>query len=144
MIETIILKSPIKINGELRKEFKYDLDELSIDDVCKAETLKTKLGSAAMTHPIFDYSMHVAIAMKAIQAVNSDISEEDLLRIKGSDIQKLAKAGLAFFAESEEQEEKNSDEQEEVMPDIQEEVSEKSSDSRSPNFLGNVKKVLSK
>ena len=144
MIETIILKTPIKINGELRKEFKYDLDELSIDDVCKAESLKSKLGSVALTHPIFDYSMHVAIAMKAIQAVNPEVSEEDLLRIKGTDIQKLAKAGLAFFGESEEQEEKSSEEQEEVMQATADEVSEKSLDSRSPNFLGNVKKALNK
>lgn len=145
-MDIIKLKTPIKVNGELRKEFNYDLDELSIEDVCRAEKLKTKLGSTAMTHPIFDYSMHVAIAMVAVTVANPEVSEEDLInQVKGaSDIQKFAKAGMGFFAESEEQEEKSSEKPAEDTQDIQEEAQVKSLDSQSLNFLGNVKKALNK
>lgn len=116
-IEKIILKHPLLVNGTDRKELTYDLEELTTVDVAKAEAAKNKLGTVASTHVLFDYSMHIEIAKQAILKLNPDISDEDLNRIKGRDLNKLAKAGISFFSESEEQEENTSEKPQEDTQD---------------------------
>ena len=56
--------------------------------------------------------------MQAVIAVNPHISEEDLQRLKGFDITKLANVGARFFIEPAEQVQVTSDEPQEDTQDI--------------------------
>ena len=109
-VQTIKLRNPLLVNGVDRKELTYDIEALTIDHITKAEAYKQRKGSISSTHAIFDYSLQYAIGMQAIMAVNSDISEEDLSRIKGFDVNKIAKVGIDFFKGSEEVSEGNTSE----------------------------------
>lgn len=101
MIKEIKLVKPILVNGAERDTFKYDLDELNISAITAAENLKGRLaGFEASTRISFaqtDFALHICIAIYAIIAVEKDVAEEDLLRIKGYDISQLALIGSHFF-----------------------------------------------
>lgn len=118
-IEKIKLRKPLLINGEYRKELTYDIEELSIEHITKAEGMKAKIGGkdivGSITIAQADYSLHLCIGMQAIIVVNPDISEEDLKRIKGHDLTKLATVGARFFIEPEEQKQAISEESQEDM-----------------------------
>ena len=120
-IEKITLRKPLLINGEYRKELTYDIDELDINRITKAEGLKAKIGGQDTVGTISiaqtDYALHICIGMHAIMAVNSDIEVEDLQRLKGYDLTKLAAIGQRFFIEPVEQEQATSSEQQEDTQD---------------------------
>ena len=116
-IEKITLNKPLLVNGVNLKELTYDIEELSINHITKAEGLKAKIGGkdivGSITIAQADYALHICIGMQAVIAVNPDISEEDLQRLKGHDITKLANVGARFFIAPEGQGEVTSNEQEE-------------------------------
>ena len=118
-IEKITLSKPLLINGENRKELTYDIEELSINHITKAEGLKAKIGGkdivGSITIAQADYALHICIGMYAVLAVNPDISEEDLQRLKGYDITKLANVGARFFIAPVEQEQVTLSEPQEDM-----------------------------
>ena len=118
-IERIKLPKPLLVNGEYLKELTYDIEELSINHITKAEGLKAKIGGkdivGSITIAQADYALHICIGMQAIMAINPDISEEDLQRLKGFDITKLANIGARFFIEPAEQEQSISNEPQEDM-----------------------------
>ena len=60
----------------------------------------------------------MCIGMQAVMAVNPDISEEDLQRLKGYDLTKLANVGARFFIEPVEQEQATSNELQEDTQSI--------------------------
>lgn len=121
-IETIKLRKPLLINGVERHELKYDIEELTINRIAQAEAYKSKIGGVAlagkMTFAQMDYPLQVCIGMQAIIAVNPEISEEDLSRIKGFDITKLAEIGQRFFIEPEGSEPNTSDKQQEDTQNV--------------------------
>lgn len=118
-IEKITLTKPLLVNGSYLKELTYDIEELSINHITKAEGLKSKIGGKDIVGTITiaqaDYALHICIGMQAIIAVNPEISEEDLQRLKGFDITKLANIGARFFIAPAEQEQATSSEQQEDM-----------------------------
>ena len=118
-IERIKLSKPLYINGEARTELTYDIEELSINHITKAEGLKAKIGGkdivGSITIAQADYALHICIGMQAVMAVNPDIDEEDLQRLKGFDITKLANVGARFFIEPAGQEQAILDEPQEDM-----------------------------
>ena len=79
--EVLKLAAPFLVNGTNRTELNYDLSELTIDAVSQAQALKSKLTglSASATPQVAqtDYAFHIALGMKAICAVEPDVSEED-------------------------------------------------------------------
>lgn len=107
-IEKIKLSKPLLVNGDYLKELTYDIEELSINHIARAEGLKAKIGGKDIVGTITiaqaDYALHICIGMQAVMAVNPDISEEDLQRLKGFDITKLANVGARFFIAPAEQE----------------------------------------
>lgn len=120
-IERIKLTKPLLVNGSYLKELTYDIDELTINHITKAEGLKSKIGGkdilGTITIAQADYALHICIGMQAVIAVNPEISEEDLQRLKGFDITKLANVGARFFIEPAEQVEEKSSEQQEATQD---------------------------
>ena len=118
-IERIKLSKPLLVNGEHLNELTYDIEELSINHITKAEGLKAKIGGkdivGSITIAQADYALHICIGMQAVLAVNPHISEEDLQRLKGFDITKLANVGARFFIEPVGQEQATSNEQQEDM-----------------------------
>ena len=121
-IEKIKLRKPLLVNGQELKELTYDIDELSINHITKAEGLKAKIGGkdivGSITIAQADYALHMCIGMQAVMAVNPDISEEDLQRLKGYDLTKLANVGARFFIEPVEQEQATSNELQEDTQSI--------------------------
>ena len=116
-VEKITLSRPLLVNGDNLKELTYDIEELTINHIAKAEGLKAKIGGkdivGSITIAQADYALHICIGMQAVMAVNPDISEEDLQRLKGYDITKLANVGARFFIAPAEQEQVTSNEQQE-------------------------------
>lgn len=108
-IQTIKLRKPLLVNGIEKNELKYDIEELTIGRIAKAEGMKSKIGgvdlAAKFTLAQTDYPLQICIGMQAILAVNPDIAEEDLMRIKGHDLTKVATIGTSFFIEPEEESE---------------------------------------
>ena len=118
-VEKITLRKPLYINGEARKELTYDIDEISSYDLTKAQGLKSKIGGKEIAGTITlaqaDYPYQICLGIYAVIAVNPDISEDDLLRLKGYDLTKLANIGQRFFIEPEEQVQVMSSEPQEDM-----------------------------
>ena len=119
-VEKIKLSKPLLVNGEYLQELTYDIEELSINHIAKAEGLKAKIGGKDIVGTITiaqaDYALHICIGMQAIIAVNPDISEEDLQRLKGFDITKIANVGARFFIAPAEQKQVTSNELQEATP----------------------------
>ncbi len=101
MLEKIILKKPIMINGTEVKELTYDFDELTVEDYTNAETAKARsmgsTGSMVQKVAQVDSSLHIYLALAAVIAVNRNYDFIDLIKIKGFDVVKLMKAGQSFF-----------------------------------------------
>ena len=117
MIEKITLRNPLLVNGKKLKELTYDIDEISVELMARAEGLKTKIGGKDLIGKITiaqaDYTLHICMGMQAIIAVNPEISEEDLQRVKGFDLTKIANIGSRFFIEPEQPEQATSEKQQE-------------------------------
>lgn len=121
-IEKITLRKPLLVNGVDRKELTYDIEELTAHNIARAEAMTAKEGGKDMIGTIkiaqTDYSLHINIGKQAVMAVNPEISEEDLARVKGHDLTKLANIGQRFFIEPEEQEQATSSEPQEDTQNI--------------------------
>lgn len=119
MSDKITLTKPLLVNGVERTELTYDLESIDLAKLCRADAMKSKLvgpeGAAAPKVAQVDFALHVCLGMQAVMSVNKDISEEDLLRIKGYDLTQLATIGTRFFIAPESNESEMSNEQQEVM-----------------------------
>lgn len=117
-VKEIKLTKPLLVNGKEINVLTYDIDELSIEDITKAEALKTRLGGTVSTNMVHtDFPLHVCIGIRAVMAVNKDIAQEDLMRIKGYDVAQLGVAGMGFFVPTGISQEKNSEVQQEDIQD---------------------------
>lgn len=94
------LKNPIMVNGEERACFKYDLSELTEENLLHAIALshhgKENFSGLLET----DYSFHVWLMFMAIVKANDDIDVIDLERIKGTDCLALSQRGADFLNEN--------------------------------------------
>ena len=121
-VEKIKLRKPLYINGEARTELSYDIEEIDSYDVTKAQGLKSRIGgkdiAGTITLAQADYPYQICLGIYAVIAINPDISEDDLLRLKGYDLTKLANVGARFFIEPEEQVQATSSEQPEDTQNI--------------------------
>ena len=117
-VETLKLKKTLLINGISRNELTYDIEELTVEELAKAESYKVKLSGSGLfnsTYAIADYLLHVCLGMQAVIVINKDITEDDLKRLRPADINKLAAVGARFFTDTEESEPNTSEKQQEVM-----------------------------
>lgn len=112
MADKIILSNPLKVNGTSVKELEYDIDEVSPENFLEADA-RASTGLAAkgiqnMNLAEFNSALHFYLGCFAIIACDPEIDIQDLLRVKGRDINKIRKVGQTFFgssAEDEDQEE---------------------------------------
>lgn len=129
MKEVLILKKPVKINGEEVTELTYDAEEITSEGFINAEANKQKATTTKTANKSgayeLDYSLHLYLGMAAIIAVNEHITFEDLARIKGPDVLKVMDIGRNFILKnSEEQSQENSSEiqsepiQEDITPQL--------------------------
>ena len=118
-IKQIELTRPLLVNGQEIKVLTYDVDELTINHITKAEACKSKMGgSSAVSIAQTDFPLHVCIGMQAVIVVNPHISEQDLMRLKGYDITQLAAVGTSFFVPQEQLQENNLEKPQEVTQNI--------------------------
>ena len=120
-LETLKLTNPLMINGEQRDSLTYDLSLLDINGVTRAQVLKGRIaGPSAASIPQVaqtDMALHICLGMEAIIAANKDISEEDLMRLKGYDLNQLGNIGMHFFIKPASQTSEQSETQQEVIQD---------------------------
>ena len=91
------LRKPIMINGELTTSLKYDLEELTGEDIANANKELLKRG-IMVTVTEFDQSYHAMIF-----AIASGIAFEDVQRMKAKDYNRVCSIVRNFFInESEE------------------------------------------
>lgn len=99
-METIKLKTPLKVNGKDLTELKCDMDGVTVEGFIRAEALSNaKRENRGMSAPMteVDYGFHLYLGFEGIMAADPSIDISDLERIKGGDIVKIMQAGR-FFA----------------------------------------------
>lgn len=119
-IKELKLTTPLKVNGIERKILTYDVDELTINHITKAEAYKAKMVGSSMSNSIAhtDFSLHFCVGMQAVMVLNPEISEEDLMRLKRYDVVQLSAVGTSFFLpQAEPSQENNSEKLQEAMQD---------------------------
>ena len=123
MEKVIKLSKPVLIDGKEVKELKYDIDEVTPELFAEAEGLKNKAttkvrmqGGMAGAMEL-DYSFHLYLGAACVVAVNPGVTFEDVLRVKGLDIKKIAEVGRSFLTASGESTEDNSEEPSEITSD---------------------------
>lgn len=102
-METLKLRTPIKVNGEEVKELTYDASEITAEAFIAAEARKFKAaGRQGVTAGALemDYSMHLQLGFAAIVAVNPKIDYNDLSRLKGADVAAVVRIGRNFIMPS--------------------------------------------
>lgn len=115
-VEILKLIKPLLINGVKRTELTYDIEQVTVEGVANAESLKAKMGVTAVgTVAQTDFLLHICLGMQAVIAVNNDITEDDLKRLQQFDVCQLAKVGTRFFIKPEEQEQSILEKQHEDM-----------------------------
>lgn len=95
----ISLDAPIYINGVEVQELTYDAKEITsvqFSEACARSAAVDKAKAFAFKIRENDYSLHMYLGFMAIIAVNPHIDINDLERIKGLDILKVANIGLLF------------------------------------------------
>lgn len=103
-MDTLKLKTPIKVDGKEVAELTYDANEITTEAFIAAESRKVAASSKKNSVGAvleFDYSMHLELGFAAILAVNPNIDHSDLLRIKGADLVAVARIGRNFTLQSE-------------------------------------------
>lgn len=90
------LKNPIKVNNEEVKEIKFDFEQLTVEDFCRASAKKVKSMDGTLTLQECDSALHLYITFYAILRCNPTFDIMDLERIKGVDLMRLSQIGRNF------------------------------------------------
>ena len=90
---TLVLKKPIEIDGEMVKEIKYDLDSLTGNDVSDAIKMLAKHNTVVVMTET-DQNYHAAIF-----AIASDLDYLDIKRLSIKDYNKACNIVRDFFLE---------------------------------------------
>lgn len=96
MKNTLELRKPITVVGEVMDKLTYDDEEISIDLYQEACGKATKANTGAMTVSEVDYNLHFYLGCAAIIAVNQKIDWTDLEAIKGRDLVRVSDIGRNF------------------------------------------------
>lgn len=105
MRNTIKLRNPIMIDGQMVSEVKYDTNEITALLYAEADA-KHKVAAGMKNVAIspaveFDFGLHLYTGLAAVIAVNPGYSFEDLERIKGVDVVEFSSVGRNFLLKSE-------------------------------------------
>jgi hypothetical protein len=96
----ISLQNPVLIDGKRVNSFTYDANEITAELFMDAETQmlkrRTRGGTAAVDAKL-DYGFQLCLGCAAVIAVNSGVTFEDLLRVKGADVSALRDVGQNFI-----------------------------------------------
>ncbi len=115
--ETIFLQKPLKVNGKDLTQLNYDIDEISIEHVSRAEAEKAKIlgknAVAGIKVAQTDLLLHLHLGFQAIMICQPEIDIEDLKRIKGYDLTQIAGIGTRFFIPPTSQHQENSEKSQE-------------------------------
>ena len=113
--EVLKLSSPIKVNGETIKQFEYDVQRLTVNDILTANKNKLRaLGNVDTSQKVaeLDADLHFYVGMQAIIKLNPSVDVSDLNNLSGCDAYKLMQIGRSFFrADSLEENSNTSEEQ---------------------------------
>ena len=95
-MNTFTLTKPILINGEEKKELKYDFDEFTAQDKLNAGKDYKKAGNVISVQEL-DADYHLFIFAKAIEKANPGVDLSDVLRISAKDSARAEKLVRDFF-----------------------------------------------
>ena len=109
METVLVLKNPIKINGEEVKSIKYDFDNLTLKDMSEAEKRMLENGQITMTLEEMNYSWHSFLFAAAAVKANPETDSLDYMRIKGVDALRAKKISRNFILTAEDGEEDSLD-----------------------------------
>ena len=96
---TLVLESPILINGKMVSELTYDPQEITaaqFSTACAKSAALDKSKAITLKVKENDYALHLYLGMMAIIAVNPEIDVTDLERVKGFDVLSLTNIGTFF------------------------------------------------
>jgi hypothetical protein len=110
-MEVLVLKNPIKINGEEVKEVKHDFESLSQKEMDEAERRMCGNKQVPVQIEEMNYTWHSYLFAAAAVKVNPETDISDYLRLTGTDAVKARKLGRNFILAAEDGEEENSDTQ---------------------------------
>lgn len=100
-MDTFKLRKPLLVNGKELTELTYDFEE--IDGALWDEAVRRAGKRDNFNISLYDYIFHKCLAFAAVIAVNPSIDWDDLDRLKGLDLQRLANIGLTFMTDSSEE-----------------------------------------
>lgn len=102
-MNTMVLDTPININGKPVSELTYDAQEIGVDLFLGACARAASATANALGQKPYlytketDTNTHLYLGMAAVIAVNPEIDFADLERVKGFDIIDLANIGSFFI-----------------------------------------------
>ncbi|MEG0693350.1 MAG: hypothetical protein RR444_09760 [Oscillospiraceae bacterium] len=95
-IEVYQLEKPIKINGEVRTELKYDFNAITAKDIMQvSRDLKSKGVVVMMAQ--FDDENLINLFAKAVGKADSSVTLNDLMRLGAKDTFKITAITRSFF-----------------------------------------------
>ena len=103
MSKTLVLDTPIKINGNLVSELPYDGQKMTVDlylSACARSAAATASGgasAASMKIKEVDYILHFYLGCACVIACNNEIDFADLERVSGFDVLDLTNIGSFFI-----------------------------------------------
>lgn len=132
MEKTLTLSKGIMINGVLRKEFRYDISQITgeqfIEADVRAHAKAAQLAKPSLTVAETDTSLQLYLGMMAVTAVEHEVDITDMERIQGTDVMQLYRIGRNFTKGSAEEEEdmENPDSEENNSEELTEDTQEPS------------------
>lgn len=101
MIETIVLRTPVLIDGEQVYTIDCDTDLVTSEQFIEAEILAanvaTRLRKVSTKVVELDAGFHYYLGVMAILAANPTYAVQDVERIKGPDLLQIMKVGRNFM-----------------------------------------------
>lgn len=95
-MDKLVLKKPIKINGEEVTEIEYDFDNFTAKDKINASKRYKKDGNVISVEEL-DSDYHLYIFAEAAAKVNKNIDLSDILRINAKDAARAEGIVRDFF-----------------------------------------------
>lgn len=132
MEKTLTLSKGIMINGVLRKEFRYDISQITGEQFIEADVRShakaAQLAKPSLTVAETDTSLQLYLGMMAVTAVEHEVDITDMERIQGTDVMQLYRIGRNFTKGSAEEEEdmENPDSEENSSEELTEDTQEPS------------------
>lgn len=92
----LVLKKPLKVNGEELKELPFDFEELTAKDLHKiSKDLKSR--GIPVTVLALDYEYQLSTFAEAVKKANRDVTMNDILRLSAHDAMKATGLARSFL-----------------------------------------------